>query len=129
MSYSDSKFQWKWVLASIVIMFITQGILSLVFGLFGIVTLGIGFVLFLVIKPITYFAGGYIAGRISRGVTVIEPAIAAVAITVLGILFDSHRVFSGRLLSLIVSGAIACGAAVFGASLGEKAQASVGYDD
>ena len=125
MSYSEDKFQWKWVLASIVIMFVTQGILSLVFGLFGILTLGFGFVLFLVLKPLTYFAGGYITGRISKGITIVEPAIAAVAITVLGVLFDSHRLFHGRLLSLIVSGALACGAAVFGASLGEKAQARI----
>ncbi|MBN1647209.1 MAG: hypothetical protein JW874_04180 [Spirochaetales bacterium] len=124
MSDSENGFQFKWVLVSIVIMFLTQGLLSLVFGLLGVLTLGIGFILFLVIKPLTYFAGGYITGRVSPGITIIEPAIGAVVITVIGVLFDSHRLFAGRLLSLIISGVIACAAAIFGAALGEKAQAA-----
>lgn len=124
MSDSDRKLQIKWILVSIVIMFITQGILSLVFGIFGILTLGIGFVLFLVLKPITYFIGGYITGRLSPGVTIIEPAAGAVIITVLGLVFDGFRMAGHSIIGLIISGVIACAAAIFGASLGEKKQAA-----
>lgn len=118
----DSKFQWKWVLVSIIVMLIVQGVLSLVFGVLGIVTLGLGFILFLVIKPVTYFIGGYVTGRISPGITITEPVIGAVIITVLGVIFDGRRPFAGKIAGLIISGVIACAAAVFGAYLGEKRQ-------
>ena len=123
MSYSNNKLQLKWVLASIVIMLITQGLLSLLFGIITFFTFGLGLVLFYVLKPVAYFVGGYITGRLSPGITIIEPAVGAVIITVIGILLDGSRT-AGSVIWMIISGVIACAAAIYGASRGEKKQAT-----
>lgn len=115
--------EWKWVLGSIVIFFIAQLLLSIVFGILGVLTLGIGFVLFLIIKPVTYFVGGYLTGLFSEGVTLAEPAIGAVIMTLLGSLFDLSRIHQHRLGWAIGSSIVAFIVALIGAGLGERRQA------
>lgn len=119
---ADKSIRWKWVLISIVIMLITQVILNAVFMIFSIVTLGIGAVLFLIIKPVIYFVGGFITGRVSPGKTILEPAIGAIIMTVAGAIFDSLRLFSGRTLIVIIASVIGFIAATAGASIGERMQ-------
>jgi len=114
--------QWTWVGISLIIMMITQVILGVAFTLFGIVTLGFGFLLFLFLKPITYFIAGFLTGIISPGITIIEPAIGVAIATSLGVIFDAHRLFPGRVVALVFSGALAFFLALWGATLGEKAQ-------
>jgi len=111
---------WKWVGASMIIFFIVQLILSIAFGLFGILTLGLGFLLFIIIKPIVYFAGGLITGVLSPGVTIKEPAIGAVAITVLGGIFDAGLLLQGRMLATILASILAFVVALIGATIGEN---------
>jgi hypothetical protein len=116
--------EWKWVLVSIVIFLVAQVLFSVVFGVLGILTLGIGFILFVIIKPVTYFVGGYLTGLLSPGVTLAEPAIGAVVITLLGSLFDISRIHHGRLGWAIISSIVAFIVALIGASFGERAQRS-----
>jgi hypothetical protein len=136
MSYDseNSPIQWKWVFFSIIVFFILQAILSVVFGIFGVITLGIGFILFRVItlgigfilfifiKPIVYFLGGIVTGYFSPGITLKEPAIGAIIVTILGVLFESGRFGFGRLIWMIITGVISYILAIAGASMGEKLQ-------
>lgn len=117
---ATESLDWKWVGLGIVILLIVQFALSLVFGIFGLLTLGFGFVLFIVLKPIAYFLGGLLTGYVSPGITIREPAIAAVIVSVGGILFDAGR--NGRLLGMVISGVIALVLAVAGAQIGERMQ-------
>lgn len=117
---------WKWILLSIGIFLIVQLLLSAVFGLFGILTLGIGFVLFVVIKPVTYFAGGFLSGLFSRGITILEPALGAALITFFGGLFDARWLLPHRLSWTIGSSIVAFIVALIGAFIGERAQGTIG---
>jgi hypothetical protein len=122
---AERRIEWKWVLVSIVVFLVIQVALSLVFGIFGVITLGFGFVLFVIVKPLTYFIGGIVTGRLSPGVTIREPAIGAVIVSVLGIIFDASRAAGGRILWMIVSGVIAFFLALAGAQIGERMQRQV----
>ncbi|MEM5948775.1 hypothetical protein WKV44_09515 [Spirochaetia bacterium 38H-sp] len=113
---------WKWVGISIIIFFIAQIIFSIAFSILGIMTLGIGFLLFLILKPVVYYAGGLITGYISPGITIKEPAIGAFIIAVLGIILDSRHFGIGRLILSALSGGLAFFLALVGASTGEKMQ-------
>lgn len=117
---SLSTVQWRWVLASMGIFLGVQLVLNLAFVVFGLLTLGFGFLLFAVVKPITYFVGGLVTGRLSPGVTITEPAIGAVAITVLGTIFDASQVARGRIGWMILSSFIAFLLAMWGARIGER---------
>lgn len=110
--------QWKWVLISIVIFVILQVVFSVVFAIFGILTLGFGFLLFVILRPIVYFVGGYITGMLSPGITIKEPAIGALIVVILGTLFDSTH--STGLFWLIISAAVSYFCALWGAQLGES---------
>jgi hypothetical protein len=118
---SLSTVQWKWVLASMGIFFVVQLVLNMAFVVFGLLTFGFGFLLFAIVKPITYFVGGLVTGRLSPGVTITEPAIGAVAITVLGTIFDATQVARGRVGWMILSSFIAFLLAMWGARVGERA--------
>ncbi len=118
--FDTSNINWKWVFISILIFFVVQILLYIVFAVFGILTLGIGFLLFFLAKPLAYFVGGYLTGRISPGITMTEPALGTVIITVLSTLFDASR--SGRVLGAVVSGLLAFFLALYGAYFGEKRQ-------
>ena len=96
----------------------------MVFGVFGVLTLGIGFVLFVVIKPLTFFAGGFLSGLFSRGITILEPALGAAIIAFLGGIFDARWLLPHRLSWTIGSSIIAFIVALIGAYLGERAQGS-----
>ncbi|WP_028974652.1 hypothetical protein [Spirochaeta cellobiosiphila] len=117
-----NEIRWSWVGISLIIMVVTQVLLGFAFTVFGLATLGMGFLLFLFLKPITYFVGGFITGYISPGITIVEPAIGVVLATVLSIIFDSQRLFPGRLIGLIFTSVIAFFLAIWGASLGERVQ-------
>ena len=119
---AETRIEWKWVLVSIIVFLVIQVVLSVIFGIFGLLTLGFGFVLFLVVKPLTYFIGGIVTGRMSPGITIREPAIGAVVISVLGIIFDSTRAPGGRVLWMIVAGVLAFLLALAGAQIGERMQ-------
>lgn len=117
---------WKWILLSIGVFLVVQLLLSAVFGLFGILTLGLGFVLFVVVKPITYFAGGFVSGLLSRGITILEPALGAAIITFVGGFFDARWLLPHRLSWTIGSSIVAFLVALVGAVLGERAQGTIG---
>lgn len=117
------RIDWKWVVISIVIFLVAQVVLNFVFTVFGILTLGFGFLIFLVAKPIIYFVGGYITGRASPGRTVLEPAIGAVVIVVAGTIFDAVQARPSGLVGTILSGLIAFFFAILGARAGERASA------
>jgi hypothetical protein len=119
---ADYKIDWKWVLVAAAIFLVAQLALSLVFGLLGVITLGFGFVLFLILKPVTYFLGGLLTGYVSPGVTVREPAIAAVIISIAGAILDGRGEGGGRLLGTIVAAAVAFLCALAGAQIGERMQ-------
>ena len=112
-------FNWRWFFYSIAIFFVVQVFLSIFFVIFGFFTFGLGFLLFLVLKPLTYYFGGYMTAVLSPGITIREPAAGALAVTVLSFLFDAGRVSGLHLLGLIVSGAVAYFCALWGASSGE----------
>lgn len=117
---------WKWILLSVGVFLVVQLILSAVFGLFGILTLGIGFLLFVIIKPVTYFAGGFLSGLFSKGVTILEPALGAALMTFLGGIFDARWLLPHRLSWTIGSSVVAFIVALIGAILGERAQGTLG---
>ena len=120
-SYNNSPvLNLKWIGASMLIFFVVQLVLSIAFGIFGILTLGIGFLLFIIIKPIVYFVGGFITGILSPGVTIKEPAIGAVAITVLGGIFDAGILLQGRMIGTILASILAFIVALVGATIGEN---------
>lgn len=123
---SRSILHWKWILLSIAVFLIVQLLLSAVFGLFGILTLGIGFLLFVIIKPVTFFAGGFVSGLVSRGVTILEPALGAALMTLLGGIFDARWLLPHRLSWTIGSSVVAFAVALVGATLGERAQGTIG---
>lgn len=117
---------WKWILLSIGVFLIVQLLLSAVFGLFGILTFGIGFALFIIVKPVTYFAGGFFSGLLSRGITILEPALGAAIIAFLGGFFDARWLLPHRLSWTIGSSIVAFLVALVGAYIGERAQGTVG---
>ena len=119
---ADKKIEWKWVLIALAIFLAAQLALSIIFGIVGVLTLGIGLILFVIIKPATYFLGGMLTGYVSPGVTIREPAIAAVIATVLGALFDGRGEGGGRLIWTIVAAVIAFLVALAGAQIGERMQ-------
>ena len=121
---ATTRLRWKWVFASMLIFLVIQVALSVIFGVFGFLTLGFGFVLFVILKPLTYFIGGIVTGRMSPGLTIREPAVGAVIISVLGIVFDAARASGGRVLWMIVSGIIAFFLALAGAQIGERTQSA-----
>lgn len=119
-NYSEnSSLDWKWVFISMGIFFVAQLVLSIVFGVLGVLTFGFGFILFVILKPVVYFVGGYVTGRLSPGITIREPAMGAVIISVAGALFDSARVFGFRIFWVILSAVVAYAVALWGASMGE----------
>jgi hypothetical protein len=115
------QLQLKWVGISLLVFLAAQLVVNLAFVVFGLMTLGIGFLLFVIAKPVAYFLGGYITGRLSPGITIREPAIGAVIITVLGTLFDATRSSDGGILGMVISGLVAFFVALWGARLGERA--------
>ena len=119
---ADRSIDWKWVLVSLVVLLAAQIALSIVFGILGILTLGIGWVLFLILKPAVYFLGGMLTGYISPGITIREPAIAAVIIAVVGAIFDGRGSGGGTLIATIVAAVIAFFCALAGAQIGERIQ-------
>jgi len=119
---ADRSIDWKWVLVSLVVLLAAQIALSIVFGILGILTLGIGWVLFLFLKPAVYFLGGMLTGYISPGITIREPAIAAVVIAVVGAIFDGRGSGGGTLIATIVAAVIAFFCALAGAQIGERIQ-------
>ena len=121
---ADRQIDWKWVLVAIVVLLAAQIALSILFGVLSILTLGIGLVLFIVLKPVVYFLGGILTGYISPGVTVREPAIAAVIVSVAGAIFDGRGTGGGTLIGTIVAAVIAFFCALAGAQIGERLQRS-----
>ncbi len=119
---ATAKLEWKWIAISVLIFLVVQVALSIVFGLFGLITLGFGFLLFVIVKPLTYFLGGIATGRFSPGITIREPAIGAVVVSVAGVIFDASRSSVGSILWMIVSGAVAFLLALAGAQIGERMQ-------
>jgi hypothetical protein len=121
---ATTSIDWKWVGLGLIILLAVQAALSLAFGLLGLLTLGFGFILFVVLKPVTYFLGGMLTGYVSPGITIREPAIAAIIAAVAGVLFDAGRSAGGRLIGIIISGAVALVLAIAGAQIGERMQRS-----
>lgn len=113
---------WKWVGIGLVILLAVQLALSIAFTVLGVVTLGFGFIMFVVLKPVTYFLGGLLTGYVSPGITIREPAVAAVIVAVVGVIFDAGRSTGGRLLGLIISSVLALILAIAGAQIGERMQ-------
>ena len=105
---------------SLLIFIVLQGILGILYPIIGVLTLGLAFLFSFLIKPVIYFAGGFLTGFISPGITIYEPAIGALISAVLGFILEGSR--RGRLgiLGLIISAIIAFICALAGATLGEK---------
>ncbi|AHC15714.1 hypothetical protein L21SP2_2361 [Salinispira pacifica] len=118
---TNGSFDLKWMLISLAVLLVAQVAVTAVFKIFGILTLGIGFFLFFLVKPLAYFIGGYITGRLSPGITIREPAVGAVIIAVGGVLLERGIFGPGMLFSLILSAIVAYAVALFGARLGEGA--------
>lgn len=116
----NQPLQWKWIGISLLIFLVTQVVVNVAFTIFGLMTLGFGFLLFVIAKPVVYFVGGYITGRLSPGITIREPAIGAVVVAVAGTIFDASRAAGGRVLGMIVAGIVAFVVALVGARLGER---------
>lgn len=123
---SDQKLNIKWILISLVIFIIVQFVLGAALTLFSFLTFGLGAILFLVFKPLVYFIGGVIAGYLSPGVTIKEPAIAAIIVVVGGTLLESTHLGFGGFIAMAISGLIAFFAATYGAKIGEKMQGNRG---
>lgn len=119
---ASSSIDWKWVAIGLVILLAVQFALSIAFTLFGLLTLGFGFILFLLLKPLAYFLGGILTGYVSPGITIREPAVAALIVSVIGVVFDVNRTVGGRIFGVIISGAVALVLAIAGAQIGEKMQ-------
>lgn len=120
---SSTTIDWKWVLIGFLILLVVQVVVRVAFVAFGILTLGFGFLLFMIVRPLSYFIAGIITGAASPGITLREPAIAAAVMAVGGTLFDARSAFSGRLLWMILSAVIAFFLALAGARIGERRQA------
>lgn len=112
----QSGFRLGWLLVSLLVFSVVQAILSVVIGIGGVLTFGFGWILFLVLRPLAYFIGGLITGAISPGITIREPAIAALVATIGGAFLDAGR---QGLIGLIIASVIAYGAALWGAQIGE----------
>jgi hypothetical protein len=119
---SSSRIDWKWVFIAFVILLAVQVAVQVVFVVFGILTLGFGFLLFMIVRPLSYFLAGYITGVASPGVTLREPAIAAAAVVVLGAIVDASRSGPGGLLWTIITAVLAFFLALAGARVGERRQ-------
>ena len=117
---ASESLDWKWVGLGLVILLAVQVALNIIFTVFGLLTLGFGFLLFVIVKPVAYFLGGMLTGYVSPGITIREPAIAAVIIAVAGVIFDAGS--GGRILGIIISGAVALFLAIAGAQIGERMQ-------
>ncbi|RKX91966.1 MAG: hypothetical protein DRP59_06530 [Spirochaetes bacterium] len=116
---NSGVFNFKWFLFSIAIFLVVQVFLSILFVLFGFFTFGLGFLLFLILKPLTYYFGGYMTALFSPGITIREPAAGALAVTVLGSLVDAGGSSGGHFIGLVISGAVAYFCALWGARSGE----------
>lgn len=117
----SGSFDLRWMFISLAVFLVAQVAVNAVFKIFGILTFGIGFLLFFIAKPLAYFIGGYITGKLSPGITIREPAIGAVIIAVGGVLLERGLFGPGMLFNLILSAVIAYAVALFGARLGEGA--------
>ncbi|ADN01527.1 hypothetical protein [Spirochaeta thermophila] len=117
-----NRIEWKWVFVSMGIFLVTEVVLRVGLTLFGILTLGIGFILFLFIKPAVYFLGGLLSGYISPGITLMEPALGAVLINVLSTVLYTPVFGIGKLLGLMISSLAAFFFALIGARTGERLQ-------
>lgn len=105
-----------------VIISMVQILVSFVYGVFVVATFGIGLVLIFLVKPFAYFVGGMITGIISPGMPILEPALGAALITLLGALWD-FRYFSGlKFFFLLVVTAVAFVLSMIGTRVGEKIQ-------
>ena len=124
-STSATSIRWKWVIISIGIFFVAQLLISVIFFVLGILTLGIGFLLFFILKPVAYFVTGIITGYLSPGLTIREPAIGAIVIAVLSLVFELMRQGESRIIGIIVVGVIAYFVAIAGAKIGERLQGNV----
>lgn len=113
------SFNWRWFFYSMAIFFAAQVVLSIFFVVFGFFTFGLGFLLFLVLKPLAYYLGGFATAVLSPGITIREPAAGALTITVLGSVFDSSGASGMHLAGLALSGAVAYFCALWGARSGE----------
>ena len=80
--------------------------------------------MFIIIKPSTYFVGGFIASTLSPGETIIEPAVAALLISVVGGLMDSFRSEDVGLFGVIISSIFALIFALIGSYLAFKGKNS-----
>lgn len=117
--FDFNKVDWKWVGISCIIFIVAQIILRAAVGIFGVITLGLGWLLFLVITPAVYLVGGFLTGYASPGVTLIEPGIGALVTVIVGTILFS----SGGGISVIFGAVIAFIFALIGAYMGEKFQA------
>lgn len=120
---SSSTIDWKWVFLGFLILLAVQVVVRIAFVVFGVLTLGFGFLLFMIVRPLSYFIAGMITGAVSPGITLREPAIAAAIVAVGGTLFDASTAAGGRLLWLILSAVIAFFLSLAGARIGERRQA------
>jgi hypothetical protein len=119
---SQENKQLKWIIISMVIISMVQILVSFVYGVFVVATFGIGLVLIFLVKPFAYFVGGMITGIISPGMPILEPALGAALITLLGALWD-FRYFSGlKFFFLLVVTAVAFVLSMIGTRVGEKIQ-------
>lgn len=122
-NYDDSgSIQWKWVFISILIFFAAQLAVSVILFIVGLLTLGIGFILFIFLKPIAYFITGIVTGYLSPGITIKEPAIGAIVIAVLSLIWEIVKDGDGKIISTIIVGVIAYFVALTGAKIGERIQ-------
>jgi len=118
--FNFSQINWKWVGISILIFAVAQIILGAVFGLIGILTLGLGFIIFSwLVKPLVYLVTGFVTGILSPGITLFEPAIGSLIATLVGSILHIFN-YRGGFFMIIFSGALAFIISLIGAYMGEK---------
>jgi hypothetical protein len=110
-------FKWNYVFMSILVFLVVEVLFNIVFGIFSILTLGIGSLLYFIVKPAVYYFGGLLVGYSSKAETIIEPAIGAALLTIAGALFSGRSGFS---IVYIIAAVIAFICAMIGAQQGEK---------
>ena len=112
----QAGFRLGWLLVSLLVFAVVQAGLSVVIGVAGVLTFGFGWILFLVLRPLAYFVGGLVTGAISPGITIREPAVAALVATIGGAFLDAGR---QGVIGLIIASVVAYAAALWGARIGE----------
>ncbi len=113
----QAAFRFGWLLASLLVFAVVQAGLSVVIGIGGFLTFGIGWILYLILRPLAYFIGGLVTGAISPGITIREPAVAALVATIGGAFLDAGR---QGVIGLIIASVVAYAAALWGAQIGES---------